>query len=176
MTRLHLMLQLVSLVGLTLAGCGGATVDHPSAVKVMNAALGATMSADGKVVNANATPTSAQVDITLTNPLGSGTAQVAGAVANNAGVVSTTLDVTFSHWTDPVANVTLDGALHEAGSFSTVAPLAGDVKLTGALAASGAVNGAVDFDLAGSYGPGGLSISGDVGGQSMSSSFTVSVH
>ncbi len=154
------------------AGCGS-TVDHPSAVKVMNAAIGGTISADGQIVSADWTPTGGDVDITLTNPIASGNAHIVGTLAHGSDGVTTTLDVTFVHWSDPVANLTLDGALHEAGSFSTVAPLAGDVKLDGALTTTGSVAAHVDFDVHGSYAPSGFSVSGDVGGQSVSASFSI---
>src|SRR5262249_53064756 len=162
MTRVQLVVSLCALA--VTAGCGS-TVDHPSAVKVMNAALGGTIAADGQVVNANWTPTGGNVDVTLTNPVGSGSAHIVGPLQHANGAVSTTLDVTFTQWHDPVANITLDGALHEAGTFSTVAPLTGDVKLDGALTSTGSVAATVDFDLHGSYAPTGFSVTGDVGGQ-----------
>lgn len=167
------MRRLCSLVALLLAGCGS-TVDHPSAVKVMNSALGGTIAADGQVVSTDWTPTGGDVDVTLTNPVGSGSAHVVGTLSKGSGAVSETVDVTFTQWHDPVANLTLDGALHEAGNFATVAPLAGDVVLDGALTASGSVDAKVDVDLKGSYSPSGFSVAGDVGGQSLSASFSIS--
>jgi hypothetical protein len=171
MTRLRIVLSLFTVAAA--AGCGS-TVDRPSAVKVMNAALGGTIAADGQVVSADWTPTGGAVDVTLTNKVGSGSAHIVGAVQHANGVVDTKLDVTFSNWNDPIAGITLDGALHEAGTFSTVLPLAGKVSLDGALVSSGAVAATVDFDLQGSYSPSGFSIKGDVGGQSMNASFSVS--
>jgi hypothetical protein len=171
MTRLQLFVSLCALA--SAAGCGS-SVDHASAVKVMNSALGGTIAADGQIVKADWTPTGGAVDVTLTNPVGSGSAHVLGTLQHGNGAVSTTLDVTFTKWNDPIAGITLDGALHEAGTFSTVAPLTGDVKLDGALATTGSVAATVDFDLHGSYAPTGFSVSGDVGGNSMNASFSIS--
>jgi hypothetical protein len=146
------------------AGCGNSELDHDSAVKVMSSALTATAAADAHVMNGTA---AGDLDVTLTNTAGSGSIHVVGSASDEAGTVATSLDITFDHWTDLATNVTLDGALHERGTFTTQAPLTGDVKLSGMLTASGAVSGNVDFDVEGSYGPTGFSVTGDVGGQSL---------
>lgn len=173
MTRL---LSLTTLVVLAVASGCSSNVDHASAQKVMTSALAATVAADGQVVNANVTPTSAQVDLTLTNPTGSGSAQIVGAVNKNGTTITSAVDVTFNQWVDPIANLTLNGSLHEAGTFSSAAPIMGDIKLDGALSVSGSVNAAVDFNIDGSYGPTGLNISGQVGGQALSAGISVSTH
>ena len=173
MLRLRLLtLGSVSLFALA-SGCSNG-VDHASAVKVMSSALTGTVAADGQTVSADWTASGGQVHATLTNPAGSGTADVAGTVTKSGNTTSETIDVTFHAWSDPVNHVTLDGALHEAGTFSSPLPLTGDVTLSGALSASGDVNATVDFDLHGSYSPSGFSVTGDVGGQSMNGSFQVS--
>jgi len=156
-------------------GCSNG-VDHASAVKVMSSALTGTVAADGQVVSVDWTPSGGHVDAALTNLAGRGSAQVTGTVVRHGAVTSTTVDVTFEDWTDPLNHVTLNGSLHEAGTFSSPLPLVGDVRLGGALAASGDVVATIDFDLHGSYSPTGLSVTGDVGGQSMSGGTQVTVH
>lgn len=158
------LLSFAPLALLAIAGCGNSELDHDSAVKVMSAALTGTAAADAHVMNGNA---AGDLDVTITNTAGSGTLHLVGSATSANGTVTTSLDLTFDHWTDLATNVTLDGALHERGTFTTQAPLTGDVKLSGMLAASGAVTGNVDFDLAGSYGPTGVSVTGHVGGQSI---------
>jgi hypothetical protein len=172
------MNRLVSITPLFMLALGGCSsqVDHASAVKVMGSAMSATVAADGHVMSANWKPFAGQVSVTLNNPVGGGTAQILGTANDSNGVVSTTLDIAFNHWHDALENITLDGSLHEAGSFTSGVPLAGSVELNGALAVSGAVNGAVDFDVKGSYSPTGFSVSGQVGGQSLNGAFSVSAH
>lgn len=157
------------------AGCSK-PVDHDSAVKVMNSALTGTIAADGQVVSVDWTKTAGHVDLVVTNTLGNGSAHVVGTIEHNGSVTTTSVDVTFDAWTDPVHHVTLDGALHEAGTFSAPLPLAGDVTLTGALVASGSVDATVDFDLHGSYSPSGFAVKGDIGGNAVNASFQVSAH
>jgi hypothetical protein len=170
------LLSLGSLLAFALAaGCSNG-VDHASAVKVMNSALTGTVAADGQVVSVDWTAAGGHLDVAVTNLAGSGSAQVAGTVVRNGAVTSTTLDVTFHDWTDPLSHVTLNGSLHEAGTFSSPLPLVGDVQLSGALAATGDVVATVDFDLHGSYSPTGFSVTGDVGGQSMSGGVQISAH
>jgi hypothetical protein len=159
-----------------LAGCSSPSVDQPSAMKVMTAAMTTTVSADGQVVKADWTPTNGQVDVTLTNPIGNGTAHVTGSASDVNNVITTAVDITFTHWSDVANDVTLDGALHEKGTFTTASPLAGNVEIDGALAASGSVNATVDFDIKGDYGPSGFDVSGNVGGNVINSSFSVSAH
>ena len=170
------LLTLGSVFGFALAaGCGNG-VDHDSAVKVMGSALTATVAADGQVASVDWTAAGGHLDVALTNKAGTGSAQVVGTVVRNGAVTSTTLDIQLKDWTDPVNHVVLNGSLHEVGTFSSPLPLAGDVKIDGALAATGAVVATVDFDLHGSYSPTGLSITGDVGGQSMGSGIQISLH
>ncbi|HEX4460600.1 MAG TPA: hypothetical protein VIA18_21625 [Polyangia bacterium] len=159
---------------LAAAGCGN-SVDHDSAVKVMNLALTGTVAADGQVVSVNLQPNGGTVTASLTNLLGKGTANIDGSllVANN--VTSTKLDVALDDWQDPLQNLTLQGSLHEVGDFTSPLPLIGDVKLTGALAASGSINATVDFDLHGTYSLTGLHVTGDVGGQSMGSGIEITL-
>jgi hypothetical protein len=174
-----LMLRLLTLGSLFLfaltSGCGN-SVDHASAVKVMGSALTATVAADGQVASVDWNASGGHLDVALTNKAGSGSAQVTGTVVRNGSVTSTTLDVTLKDWTDPLNHVTLNGSLHEVGTFSAPLPLAGDVQLNGALAATGDVVATVDFDLHGTYAPTGFSVTGDVGGQSMSGGFQISAH
>ena len=163
MTRL---LKLVCILALAAAGCGN-SVDHDSAVKVMSSALTGTVAADGQMVSVDWTKSAGKVDITLTNHAGSGTAQLSGTAVRNGNVTTTNVDIAFQNWTDPVANVTLNGSLHESGTFSAPLPLTGDVTVTGALASTGSVNATVDFDLHGTYSPTGFAVKGDVGGNSI---------
>jgi hypothetical protein len=149
------------------AGCNnGSSLDHDSAVKVMNSALTGTNAAESRVMISN-TSGAGQLDLTVINPAGTGSLHVVGSATDSSGVLTTTLDITFDHWHDAAADITLDGSLHEAGTFASPVPVSGNVKLTGALTASGEVNGTVDFDLTGSYSATGFSVKGDVGGQSL---------
>jgi hypothetical protein len=178
MTRLTSPLYPATLGGfllLTLAAGCGSSVDHASAVQVMNLALSGTVAADGQVVSVNLDPAGGQITAALTNPAGSGTATVNGTLAHNGSVTTTTLDIELKDWSDLLHHVTLDGSLHEAGSFSSQLPLLGDVKLTGALAASGDISATVDFDLQASYSLTSLKVTGDVGGQSMGSGINLSL-
>jgi hypothetical protein len=151
-------------------GCNNG-LDHDSAVKVASSALDGTVAADVHVMTGNG----GSVDVTIDNVAGTGSAHVTGAVSKTGDMITTNLDVVFSHWTDSAAKITLDGTLHETGAFSTPVPLSGNVQLTGALSASGAVTGSADFDLTGSYSPGGFSVAGQVGGQSIDVSLKVSL-
>ena len=164
MTRL-MMLGSLCLLAIA-AGCGS-SVDHDQAVTVMSSALTGTVAADGQVVNVDWTKAGGQVDVALTNHAGSGTAQITGTVVRNGSVTTTTVDVAFQNWNDPIHNVTLDGTLHEAGTFSAPLPLMGDVTVTGALASTGGVVATVDFDLHGTYSPTGFAVKGDVGGNTV---------
>jgi len=151
------------------SGCGG-NLDHDSAVKVMNSALTGTVAANAQVTGASG---NGQVNVTLTNPHGTGSAHVDGTVMKTGDMLSTTLDIKFDHWTDAETNITLDGSLHEAGTLAVPLPLSGSVELTGDLTASGAVTGAVDFDLKGSYSPTGFSVNGHVGGQAIDATLKI---
>ncbi len=158
-------LGLLALAG----GCSNNNVDHASAVKVMSSALTGTVAADGQVVTVDWTGSAGHVDVALTNTVGMGSAHVTGSVVHNGNLIDETVDVAFDNWTDPVEHVTLNGTLHEAGTFSAPLPLDGNVSLTGALAASGAVDATVDFDLHGSYSPTSFTVNGDVGGNAIAS-------
>jgi hypothetical protein len=178
-TEEELMLRSTALGSIWLlalaAGCGN-NVDHASAVKVMNLALTGTVAADGQVVSVDVDASAGKIDVGLTDSSGNGSAQVKGTITHKGTITSTTVDVTFKDWTDPLSHVTLNGSLHEAGSFSSALPLLGDIKLTGALAATGDVVGTVDFDLQATYSLLGLSVKGDVGGQSMNGGIDISIH
>jgi hypothetical protein len=162
---MHRLLSFGSILLLVVAaGCNNSTLDHDSAVKVSNSALTATTAANANVMT-NSTG-GGHIDVTLTS-VGGGTAHVVGTVSKSGDVLSTVLDITFDHWTDVANNVTLDGTLHEDGTFSSPLPLAGTVHLDGDLAASGSVSGTADFDIDGSYSTSGFSVTGHVGGQSI---------
>jgi hypothetical protein len=169
------MLRLLALGSLFLLACGNG-VDHASAVKVMTAALTATAAGDGQAASLDLAATGGHLDVALTNLAGTGSGHVTGTVVRNHGVTSTTVDVELTNWSDPIEHVTLDGSLHEIGSFSSSLPLVGDVQLSGALAATGDVVATVDFDLHGSYSPAGFSVTGEVGGQGMSTSVQLAAH
>lgn len=173
---MHRLLAPAPLLLLALAAGCGDHVDHASAVKVMNSALTGTVAADGQVVNVDWTAQGGHVDVALTNKAGTGTAQISGTVVRNGSTTTETVDVAFKDWSDPLNRVTLNGTLHEAGTFSAPVPLTGDVTVTGALASTGDVVATVDFDLHGTYAPTGFSVTGDVGGNSMNGSFGISAH
>jgi hypothetical protein len=164
---------------LAIGGCSS-KVDHASAQKVMTSALSASATADtnvmGKVTALTWSPNAGQVTISVNNPIAAGTATIVGSASNTNGVVTTNVDISLNHWVDPFENITLDGSLHEAGSFTTGLPLAGSVQLDGALASSGSVNATVDFNLNGSYGPSGVSVNGNVGGNVINGSVSISAH
>ncbi|HEX6838285.1 MAG TPA: hypothetical protein VF334_17030 [Polyangia bacterium] len=161
------MLRLITIASLVaLAGCGS-QVDHDSAVKVASSALTGTVAADGQVVHVDWSGSAGHVDVALTNPAGMGSAQVTGIVTKSGSSTTETIDVDFSDWTDPLEHVTLNGTLHEAGTFSAPLPLTGDATITGALSSSGSVNATVDFDVHGTYAPSGFAVTGDVGGNSI---------
>jgi len=95
---------------------------------------------------------------------------VRSAASQTATGWTVTFDITFTQWTDLASNVTLNGSLHEAASFTTMSPLVGSVKITGALTATGSVQSSVDFDLAVDYSPTKYQVSGNVGGASLNAS------
>jgi hypothetical protein len=170
---MHRLISFGPLLVLAIAsGCNN-TLDHDSAVKVTNSALTATAAAETRVMTTNASPEGAAVDVTLTNPAG-GSAHVVGTVTKLGDSVSTKIDITFDHWKDLENNVTLEGSLHEDGTFSSPLPLSGKVRVTGALTASGAVSGVADFDIDGSYSTSGFSVTGHVGGQSIDVTLNIS--
>jgi hypothetical protein len=174
---MHRLISITPCLALALAtGCSSPTVDRASATKVMGVAVNATISGNGQVASANVTPTSAQIDITLNNPAGPGNAHILGNASKANGMVTESVDITFTNWVDVLDNVTLNGMLHESGTFSAPLPLAGNVQIDGALAASGSVNAMVDFNITGAYAPTGFDVSGNVGGNVLNASFGISAH
>jgi hypothetical protein len=121
-------------------------------------------------------PSGGSIDVTVTNPAGTGSAHLVGTATKTQSALTTAVDITFNKWTDAESKITLDGALHETGTFAEPLPLSGNVELSGALTASGPVSGAVDFDVKGNYSPSGFSVSGNVGGQSVSATLNVAAH
>lgn len=150
------------------AGCNSG-LDQQSATKVMSSALVGTGSAQMQFKPMNG-GSNASFDGTIQNPAGTGSAHVTGAANQTASGWTVTFDITFSQWTDLATNVTLNGALHESASFTTMSPFVGSVKITGNLAATGAVQSSVDFDLAVDYSPTKYQVSGHVGGASLDAS------
>jgi hypothetical protein len=157
------VLTIVSM--LAAAGCNNG-MDQQSATKVMSSALLGT-----GVAQQQLTPqpgqNSATVDATIQNPAGTGSAHVTGSATQTNGSWSVTFDITYTNWSDLAQNVTLNGSLHEAATFTTMAPLVGSVKITGNVAATGSVQGSADFDLAVDYSPTHYQASGHVGGASL---------
>src|SRR4051794_15631937 len=132
------MRLLVGPLGICMLLVGGCSnnLDQQSATKVMTSALGGTAAAQVKlkpVAGAN----SASFDGDIVNPAGSGSAHATGSATSTANGWTVKFDITFNHWADLASNVTLDGSLHEAASFTTMSPLVGSVKITGDLAATG---------------------------------------
>lgn len=158
-------LTLATLMMVALAGCNSG-MDQQSATKVMSSALTGTGAAQMQLTPKNGA-TNATVDADIQNPAGSGSAHVTGTATQTGSGWNVVFDITFSHWTDLATNVTLDGALHESASFTTMSPFVGQVTLTGNVAASGAVQGSVDFDMNVSYSPTQYQVAGHVGGASV---------
>jgi hypothetical protein len=150
---------------LAAAGCNN-SLDQQSATKVMTSALSGTATAQGKLKPV-AGSSNASFDGDITNPAGSGSAHVTGSATQTSGGWTVTFDIKFTQWHDLASNVTIDGELHETASFSTMSPLVGSVKITGNVAATGAVQAAVDFGLDVNYSPTHYQVSGHVGGASM---------
>src|SRR5437773_1934904 len=134
---------IASVLALAAAGCNN-SLDQQSATKVMGSALTGTVAAQGKLKPV-AGATNASFNGDILNPAGSGSAHVSGSATQTSNGWNVNFDITFNHWTDLASNVTLDGSLHEAASFSTMAPLVGSVKITGNVASTGSVQAAVDF-------------------------------
>ncbi|HWE30071.1 MAG TPA: hypothetical protein VHB97_18805 [Polyangia bacterium] len=151
-----------------LAGCNSG-LDQQSAAKVMSSALTGTASAQTQLKPMNGA-TNASFDGDIQNPAGSGSAHVTGSTTSTSNGWNVTFDITFSHWTDLATNVTLDGALHETASFTTMSPFVGSVAITGSVTASGAVQSSVDFDVDVSYSPTQYQVAGHVGGASVNAS------
>ena len=160
-------LMIVALAGMAVAlgGCNNG-LDQQSATKVMSSALTGTGAAQMQLTPKNGA-TSASVDADIQNPDGSGSAHVTGAATQTGSGWNVTFDITFSHWADLATGVTLDGALHENASFTTMSPFVGQVSVTGNVTASGAVQGSVDFDMNVSYSPTQYQVAGHVGGASV---------
>ncbi|MCU1276549.1 MAG: hypothetical protein JWM53_95 [bacterium] len=150
------------------AGCSSG-LDQQSATKVMSSALTGTAQAQTQLKPTTGA-TSASFDGTIQNPAGSGSAHVTGSASQTANGWNVAFDITFAQWTDLASNVTLDGALHESASFTTMSPLVGSVKITGNLTASGSVQSAVDFNLAVDYSPTKYQVSGNIGGTTLDAS------
>jgi hypothetical protein len=153
---------------LVAAGCNSG-LDQQSATKVMSSALTGTAQAQTQLKPMTGA-TNASFDGTIQNPAGSGSAHATGSATQTATGWTVTFDITFTQWTDLASNVTLNGSLHEAASFTTMSPLVGSVKITGALTATGSVQSSVDFDLAVDYSPTNYQVSGNVGGASLNAS------
>jgi hypothetical protein len=168
MTRLIALAPLFLLV----TGCGNNSLDHDSAVKVTSSALTATASAQ---VVAAASITG-NVDVTIHNPAGTGSAHVVGTRTKGNGDVTNTLDITFDKWADNGSGLVIDGTLHAVATFSTPLPTSGAIDIEGALAVSGSADATAEFKLTGDYGPDGFDVNGHVAGQPISGDFSISVH
>jgi len=150
----------MSLMGTTLLGilvatsaCGGSPLSYQEAQKALTSTQLAQTTLQTQVVAAqrgltssikiNTSGTTSTYSGTLTGP-GGGTATISGT--SSITEASTVIDLTmsFSHWQDPVQNLTLDGdlKLHEEVSGSSTS-----VKESGELAVSGAVSGTASFDI-----------------------------
>ena len=165
------MIVTLGMFMLAAAGCNSG-LDQQQATKVMSSALTGTASAQTQLKPMNGA-TNASFDGTIQNPAGSGSAHVTGSATQTANGWTQTFDITFTQWTDLASNVTLNGSLHEAASFTTMSPLVGSVKITGALTATGSVQGSVDFDLAVDYSPTNYQVVGNVGGASLNASIAL---
>jgi hypothetical protein len=154
-----------TLFALSLAGCGP-SVDQQSAVKVMGAALNGTNQAQTQLQQ-SMSGSSATFNGEITNPAGTGSAQVNGSITSSANAFAETFDIAYAHWNDVASGVILDGTLHEDASFSSLNPPIGSAHLNGALIASGTVEATVDFDVTSSYQTGSVQITGNVGGNSI---------
>jgi hypothetical protein len=150
---------------LALAGCNSG-LDQQSAAKVMTSALTGTGAAQMQLTPQNG-QTNASFDGDIQNPAGTGSAHVTGNATQTASGWNVTFDITFNHWADAATGVTLDGALHEAASFTTMSPYVGQVTVTGTVNATGAVQASVDFDMNVSYSPTQYQVAGHVGGASV---------
>jgi hypothetical protein len=159
------------LFALVAAGCNSG-LDQQSATTVMASALTGTGAAQMQLKPLSPA-TNASFDGTIQNPAGTGSAHVSGSATQSASGWTVLFDITFTKWTDLASNVTLDGALHESATFTTMSPFVGSVKITGNVTASGAVQSSVDFDLAVDYSPTKYQVVGDVGGASLNASINL---
>jgi len=160
-------LMMLALAGLVVAltGCTSG-LDQQSAAKVMTSALTGTGAAQMQLTPKNGAA-NASIDADIQNPAGTGSAHVTGSATQTGSGWNVTFDITFTKWSDVGTNVTLDGALHEAASFTTMSPFVGQVAVTGSVTASGAVQGSVDFDVNVGYSPTQYQVTGHVGGASV---------
>jgi hypothetical protein len=115
----------------------------------------------------------ASFDGDIQNPAGTGSAHVTGSATQSSSGWDVKFDISFNQWTDLATNVTLNGALHETASFTTMSPFVGNVAITGSLAATGAVQSSVDFDVAVDYSPTKYDVVGHVGGASINASINL---
>jgi hypothetical protein len=155
----------LSLFAFLAVGCNSG-LDQQSATKVMSSALGGTGAAQ-TMLKPTSGSANATFNGTIQNPSGSGSAQVSGSTTSSSGGWDMSFDITFAHWADLASNVTIDGALHETASFTTMSPLVGSVKISGHLTATGSVQGAVDFNLDVSYTSTKYQVTGNVGGATL---------
>jgi hypothetical protein len=146
-------------------GCGP-SVDQQSAAKVMTATFSGVGQAQTKFMP-QAGQTSASFNGTVTNPNGTGSATVSGSATQNGSAWSLTFDETFSNWSDPALGVTVNGALHESASFTTMNPLTGTANVSGDVHSTGSVNADVGIDITATYNAGAFTLDGNVGGNTL---------
>ncbi len=165
------MRTLVLACSIAAVGCSSG-LDKQSATKVMTSALTGTGQAQTQLTPKSGN-SNASFDGDILNPAGTGSAHVSGAATSTGNGWNVTFDIAFTKWNDIATGVTLDGALHEAAAFTTMSPLVGSFKLTGAVNATGSVQATVDFDVSASYSPTQLQVSGNVGGASVDAHITL---
>jgi hypothetical protein len=161
-------LVLASLMMVAITGCNSG-LDQQSATEVMSSALTGTAAAQAQF-KPTTNNSNASFDGDITNPAGTGSAHVTGSATQTSTGWDVKFDITFNQWTDLATNVTLNGGLHETASFTTMSPFVGNVAITGSLAATGAVQSSVDFDVAVDYSPTKYDVVGHVGGASINAS------
>ena len=161
-------LVLASLMMVAVGGCNSG-LDQQSAAKVMSSALTGTATAQAQF-KPTTNNSNASFDGDIQNPAGTGSAHVTGSAVQSSSGWDVKFDISFNQWTDLASNVTLNGALHETASFTTMSPFVGNVAITGSLAATGAVQSSVDFDVAVDYSPTRYDVVGHVGGASINAS------
>ncbi len=156
---------LVIVLAAVATGCGP-SVDQQSAAKVMTATFSGVGQAQGKIMPA-AGQTSASFNGSVTNPSGTGSATVNGSATQNGTSWAETVDITFVNWSDPATGVTVNGALHESATFSSMNPLSGTASVSGDVKSSGSVNADVGIDIKATYNAGAFTLDGDVGGNTI---------
>jgi hypothetical protein len=161
---------------LTLAACGGPTLDASSASKALSVAAGAssqvqTMITPQLMAGSGAWITGSASGFTLSgtiaNPKGSGSATVSGNGSSSTTGSQLTFTMVLNNWYDTVNNITLNGSLKADFSMASGTPPTISVHETGDLNASGAVNGMIDFDLTLQSSGTASSVCGHVGGQTV---------